>query len=113
MFQEKLRALRLHAGMSQQGLAEAMGVSRTAVYKWEMGQGQPDIRTLCRLAELFHVTMDELCEQYAYTDQGAAACDNMALMTRAFRQLTEDEQEKYLAVGRALFAHAFDTEDKG
>lgn len=109
MFQDQLRQLRQRAGMSQQRLADIMGVSRTAVYKWEMGQGQPDIAALRRLADLFHVTLDELCDQ-PHQDEDDAEAANIAVLTRAFRQLTQDEQEKYLAVGRALFAHAFEQE---
>ncbi|MBE5795827.1 MAG: helix-turn-helix domain-containing protein [Clostridiales bacterium] len=111
MLADRIKELRLKAGMSQQRLGSLMGVSAVAVGKWERGQTQPDIATLTRLADLFGTTMDELCgRDVRETPQEGS----ISIMTRAFRQLTPDEQEKYIAVGRALFAHAFDAaEGKG
>lgn len=104
MYGDRIRELRQRSGMSQQALGEALGVSAVSVGKWERGQTQPDIGTLSRLADIFHTTIDDLC---GYTPAPAADDANIQVMTRAFRQLTRDEQEKYIAVGRALFAHAF------
>lgn len=105
MFADKLRILRQQQGLSQQALGEMMGVSATSVYKWEHGQSQPDIEMLRRLSALFGVTIDDLCGS-ALADS-ETALENVTLMTRAFRRLTPDEQEKLLAVGRALYGHAF------
>lgn len=105
MYADRIRELRMKAGLSQQTLGQMMGVSAVAVGKWERGQTQPDINTLTRLADLFGTTIDDLCGHQAVpADDGG----KISVMTRAFRQLTPDEQEKYIAVGRALFAHAFD-----
>ncbi len=46
--------------LTQQELAEQMGVTAAAVSKWERDQSLPDIYTLSRLADLFGVTLDEL-----------------------------------------------------
>lgn len=106
MYAERIRALRLSAGLSQQELGRRLGVSAVAVGKWERGQTQPDIPSLTRMADIFGTTIDDLCDHAAAAPQESP---NIQLMTRAFRQLTPQEQEKYLAVGRALFAHAFGT----
>jgi DNA-binding XRE family transcriptional regulator len=45
-FQDKLQALRKERGMSQEKLAEMIGVSRQAVAKWEVGQSYPEIDKL-------------------------------------------------------------------
>ena len=59
-FHEKLQELRKAKGITQQELAEALYVSRTAVSKWEQGRGYPQIDSLKAIAKFFGVTVDEL-----------------------------------------------------
>ena len=59
---EKISCLRKKAGYSQEKLAELMDVSRQAVTKWESGKANPDTENLIRLAEIFGVSLDELCK---------------------------------------------------
>lgn len=46
--------------MSQENLAEVIGVSRQAVSKWESGQSYPEMDKIVTLSELFHVSIDHL-----------------------------------------------------
>ena len=50
-FAENLKMLRKQAGMSQEQLAEKLGVSRQAVTKWETGAGIPDIENIMAIPE--------------------------------------------------------------
>lgn len=59
-FCEKLQQLRKSQGLTQEELAEALYVSRTAVSKWESGRGYPGIDSLKEIASYFSVTIDEL-----------------------------------------------------
>lgn len=59
-FNEKLQQLRKNKGLTQEELAQAIYVSRTAVSKWESGRGYPNIDSLKELAKFFSVTVDEL-----------------------------------------------------
>lgn len=59
-FAEKLKALRKQTGMSQEQLAEKLGVSRQAVTKWETNAGIPDIENIMAIATLFGCSIDEL-----------------------------------------------------
>lgn len=59
-FNEKLRDLRKSKGLTQEQLAEAIFVSRTAVSKWESGRGVPNIESLKALSEFFSVSLDSL-----------------------------------------------------
>ena len=59
-FNEKLQELRKQKGLTQETLAEALYVSRTAISKWESGRGYPNIESLKALAAFFSVTIDEL-----------------------------------------------------
>ena len=57
---EKLQELRKKKGLTQEELAEALFVSRTAVSKWESARGYPNIESLKAIAKFFGVTIDEL-----------------------------------------------------
>ena len=59
-FNQKLQELRKQKGLTQEELAEILYVSRTAVSKWEMGRGYPNIESLKAIATFFGVTVDEL-----------------------------------------------------
>ncbi|MCM1026548.1 MAG: helix-turn-helix domain-containing protein [Roseburia sp.] len=59
-FAEKLKFLRKQAGMSQEQLAEKLGVSRQAVTKWETDAGIPDIENIMAISALFEISIDEL-----------------------------------------------------
>lgn len=57
---EQLKRLRSQAGLSQEKLAEKLGVSRQAVTKWETNAGLPDPDNLLAISALFHISIDEL-----------------------------------------------------
>ena len=59
-FSEKLQELRKSRSMTQEELAEALFVSRTAISKWESGRGYPSIDSLKEISRFFSVTIDEL-----------------------------------------------------
>ena len=59
-FHEKLQELRKNRGLTQEELAEALFVSRTAISKWESGRGYPSIDSLKEIAKYFSVTIDDL-----------------------------------------------------
>lgn len=59
-FYEKLQELRKSKGLTQEELAEALYVSRTAVSKWESGRGYPSIDSLKEISSYFSVSIDEL-----------------------------------------------------
>ena len=59
-FHEKLQELRKTRGITQEELAEALYVSRTAISKWESGRGYPSIDLLKEVSNYFSVTIDDL-----------------------------------------------------
>lgn len=58
--EERLTALRKKKGLSQLELAEALGVSRQAVSRWEVGASAPGMENLLALSRLYGVPLDEL-----------------------------------------------------
>lgn len=58
----QIAALRKDRGLTQQGLAEKMGVTDKAVSKWERDLSCPDVASIPRLAEVLGVSVDELMQ---------------------------------------------------
>lgn len=58
--EEQIKHYRKQAGLSQEKMAEKIGVSRQAITKWENGIGTPDIANLMAIADLFQISVDEL-----------------------------------------------------
>ncbi len=61
-FCEKLALLRKQKHMTQGEFAEAVGVTRQAVYKWESGQSYPGALTLIGMKKLFGISIDDLLD---------------------------------------------------
>ena len=59
-FNEKLQNLRKSKDLTQEELAQALFVSRTAISKWESGRGYPSIDSLKAIAKFFCITIDAL-----------------------------------------------------
>lgn len=57
---KKLAELRRQSGLSQENLAEKVGVSRQAISKWERGEASPDTDNLYALSRIYSVTIDDL-----------------------------------------------------
>lgn len=60
MFGERLKKLRDSAGVSQQKLADIIGLTQQAIAKWENSKAEPDLATVARLAEYFDCSTDYL-----------------------------------------------------
>lgn len=59
-FPENLQFIRTREGITQEQLAEALGVSRQSVSKWESGASFPEMDTLLHICELYHTNLDTL-----------------------------------------------------
>lgn len=72
-FNEKLKELRSSRGLTQEELAEALFVSRTAISKWESGKGYPDITLLEPIADAFSVSVAELLSGTTVSNSNVSA----------------------------------------
>ena len=59
-FRERLKELRVAKGLSQMQLAQAVGVSQSAIAKWELGKTEPTASAIIFLAAFFKETTDYL-----------------------------------------------------
>ena len=103
-FEEKLMDLRKKAGMSQEELADRLGVSRQAVSRWELGSTLPDAPNLLKLSDLFGVSIDWLLRE-------GDTAETEAAQTKAALQ-TEKEQKGHkgfliASIGFVIAAFAF------
>ena len=62
-FKEKLAILRKTKGLTQDGFAKAIGVSRQSVYKWESGVSYPEVPKLLEIKALFGISLDDLFDE--------------------------------------------------
>ena len=62
-FGHTIKELRIKRGLSQEKLAEHLGVAPQSISKWERNEGYPDITFLIPLAEFFDVSLDTLMLQ--------------------------------------------------
>ena len=57
---KNIKFYRLQESMTQEKLAERLGLDRTTIVKYESGEHEPSIQTLIELANIFDITLDEL-----------------------------------------------------
>lgn len=73
--EENIVRLRTEKRLTQEELADLLGVSRQSVSKWESGASVPELDKLIRLSEIFEITVDELVKGNTITEKGPSAED--------------------------------------
>lgn len=93
-FGNRIKSLRLSRSMTQEQLAQKLGVSAQAVSKWESGTNMPDIGLLPDLSVIFGVTIDDL---FAMTDERRMErIENMLFDVRFLTGEEFQQNEQYL-----------------
>lgn len=99
MLNDNIRDFRKGRNMTQEQLAETMGVSTASVSKWETGQCAPDLGALMELADFFQVSVDALLGHELKADPKEA-------MIREMEELTDQERfEGAKAAAQKLLRH--------
>ena len=70
MFKDNLIQLRKYKQLTQEDLAEKVGVTRQTIAKWEAGETMPDLERCRKLAEIFEVSLDDLANYDPIEDGG-------------------------------------------
>ena len=86
-----LYQLRKQASLSQEELAERLGVSRQAVSKWECGEAMPDTENLIAISRIFEISLDSLVGNAQ--DSAAQESDNSKARV-AFHEVDDDEDDE-------------------
>lgn len=103
---KQIYRLRTQKGITQEMLASEMGVSLSAVSKWENGVSMPDIMMLCALADYFQVTADEMLGRQQ-KKEGFMVCDDAPFMRQVMNDLLQKEGYRcngLVSNGEELFA---------
>lgn len=79
---EKIVLLRKKAGLSQEAMADKLGVSRQAVSRWEVGSALPDASNVLQLSKLFSVTADYLLNEEYESDRDVPAIKSVTQKAR-------------------------------
>lgn len=93
---KNLKTLRIEKGISQQQLAVFLGVSQQSINKYENHRVEPDITTLCAMADFFHCSIDYLVGRSNQREQLASQPYNLsyeeAMLIDYFRGLSPTER---------------------
>ena len=106
----RLQQLRKESGYSQDALAEKLGLSRQAISKWERGESSPDTDNLIALAELYHMTLDQLLggEPSLLTPPQPAPRQAAAVAQPAEQPKTKEKRHAlHGKLGKSLFKFPF------
>lgn len=98
---DNLKQLRSARGISQKALADAIGVSQQSINKYENHNIEPDIQTLCKIADYFGISVDYLVGRIAENNSNDLLPSlnvNERAMIRAFRRLTQKQQDAVCTV---------------
>ena len=104
---KKLYELRKKNGLSQEELAERLGVSRQAVSKWECGESLPDTDNLITIAKMYAISLDELVGNTCIANQDTAEeSGEEETYDKSSEDICEDEKPvgKKRTIIRVLYA---------
>ena len=101
-FRHALRQARIDAGLSQRGVARAVGRTPSAVWQWEEGRGAPDQATVAKLEELLRLQPDTLACLLGYAVPAGQATSSVVDALRADPRLDESGRELLTTVYRWL-----------
>ena len=82
---ENIRRLRKARSLTQEQLAEALGVTVGAVYKWESGRATPDISLIVEMAAFFEISVDVLLGYELHRSSAQEAADGIRRMRKEKR----------------------------
>ena len=96
---QRIAAKRKELALSQEGLGEALGVSRQSIYKWESDASLPEIDKLVALSRLFNVTVGWLLGVEEDSTQGAAPLseEQLRMVEEIFRRYQQQAEPKELS----------------
>lgn len=86
---ECLKKCRQKTNITQEHLADKLGVTRQTISSWETGRSYPDIASIVKMSEIFNMSLDELLKEHPKLKKQ----NNSKIKTIAFGKLAEGEIE--------------------
>lgn len=93
---KNLKKLRNQYGISQQQLANAVGVSQQSINKYENHKSEPDIETLKAIAVFFNTSIDYLVG----FDESKTVLNKESELLRIFSLMSEEQQNLFIEQGK-------------
>lgn len=97
-FVKRLSTLRKERGLTQQALADAIGIHVNQIKRYEAGTAQPTLETLVKLAKELHTTLDDL----VFGDDQRGPIDDLRLQFEALNDFDEEERKVAKALLESL-----------
>ncbi len=106
---ENIKKYRKDMDLTQEGLAEALGVTVGAVSKWENGNNVPDVMTMMEMADFFNISMDELVGFSLSSKKIEDMCKQIDILARSHRfeeaiMIAKDAMSRYPHTFKVLYA---------
>lgn len=99
---ERIRQARQARGLTQEQLAEEVGVSRSAVAQWETGRAGQVTGNLTRIAEVLGTGMDQLTHGRVKPRSGPPGTGDEVAMLRLYRECRSEDRQLLLRTARRL-----------
>ena len=93
---EFLKALRKENNLTQEELADMLGVSRQSVSKWEGAQSIPDLQKILKMAEIFNVSTDYLLKDELEPENPVAIYKEETGLASPLRRLSLEDASEYI-----------------
>ncbi len=100
MFSERLKYLRLRKGMTQEEVAEKLGLSRFAIQKYESGEREPNFMTLIKIADYFDVSADYLLSRVVV--ETPRVYDKLNYITEFILKIEDDIDSPFFTVSNII-----------
>jgi transcriptional regulator with XRE-family HTH domain len=106
---ENIKKYRKDMDLTQEGLADTLGVTVGAVSKWENGSNVPDVMTMMELADFFNISMDELLGFSLSSKKIEDMCKEIDVLARTHRfdeaiKIAKEAMTRYPRTFKVLYA---------
>ncbi len=107
----KLKEFRLKNNYKQQDIAKLLKISKSGYGFYESGRNEPNVKTLCKLADIYHITLDELVgrDHPNIIDKGLLSDTELSIFD-IMKNLNNKNIEKLEAYAQALIQTQIDEE---
>lgn len=93
----KLKQLRMQKGLNQKELSKKLNIAYKNYNTYELGRATPDVETLIKIANFYHVSLDYLCGNEFHRLELGFLSENKEAIVKAVKDLTDLQSEKVLS----------------